>query len=139
MPEEKKPTEGESPKTPDGGSQTPAGQPSPAAQPAPASAKVELESFAPAEPKKEERAIPIERLKDVSLNVKVELGRANLNVEDVLKLNKGSVVELDKLTGDPLDLYINNALVARGEILVINDNFAIRIIKVLAPGETEKK
>jgi flagellar motor switch protein FliN/FliY len=75
---------------------------------------------------------PIELLNDVDLNVKVELGRTEMLVEDVLQLCEGSVVELDKLAGDPVDVYVNQRLVARGEVLVLNDNFCIRISEVIA-------
>ena len=71
-------------------------------------------------------------LNDVNLRVKIELGRTRMLVEDVLKLGEGSVVELDKLAGDPVDVYINNRLVARGEVLVLNDNFCVRISDVLS-------
>ena len=69
----------------------------------------------------------IDLLKDVNLDVKIELGRCRMLVEDVLKLVEGSVVELDKLAGDPVDVYVNERLVARGEVLVLNDNFCIRV------------
>ena len=74
----------------------------------------------------------IELLGDVDLHVMIELGRTEMLVEDVLKLTEGSVVELDKLAGDPVDVYVNNRLVARGEVLVLNDNFCIRISEIVA-------
>jgi flagellar motor switch protein FliN/FliY len=73
----------------------------------------------------------IELLRDVELNVKIELGRARMLVEDVLKLCEGSVVELDKLAGDPVDVFVNDRLVARGEVLVLNDNFCVRVNEIL--------
>ena len=74
----------------------------------------------------------IDLLRDVDLNVKIELGRARMLVEDVLKLAEGSVVELDKLAGDPVDVFVNERLVARGEVLVLNDNFCVRINEIVA-------
>jgi flagellar motor switch protein FliN/FliY len=74
----------------------------------------------------------IELLRDVDLNVKIELGRARMLVEDVLKLAEGSVVELDKLAGDPVDVFVNDRLVARGEVLVLNDNFCVRVNEIIA-------
>jgi len=74
----------------------------------------------------------LEMLGDVDLHVSVELGRTEMLVEDVLKLNSGSVVELDKLAGDPVDVYVNQRLVARGEVLVLNDNFCIRVSEIVA-------
>ncbi len=73
----------------------------------------------------------IEMLKDVDLNVKIELGRTRMLVEDVLRLAEGSVVELDKLAGDPVDVLVNDQLVARGEVLVLNDNFCVRINEIV--------
>jgi len=74
----------------------------------------------------------IELLSDVDLHVTIELGRTQMLVEDVLRLGQGSVVELDKLAGDPVDVYVNQRLVARGEVLVLNDNFCIRISEIVA-------
>ncbi|MFO0942091.1 MAG: flagellar motor switch protein FliN [Pirellulales bacterium] len=73
----------------------------------------------------------IDLLRDVDLDLKIELGRTHMLLEDVLKLRRGSVVTLDKLAGDPVDLYANGRLVARGEILVLNDNFCIRVAELV--------
>ena len=73
----------------------------------------------------------IELLRDVDLDLKIELGRTHMLLEDVLKLRCGSVVTLDKLAGDPVDLYVNGRLVARGEILVLNDNFCVRVAELV--------
>ena len=74
----------------------------------------------------------IDMLGDVDLDVTIELGRTEMLVEDVLRLASGSVVELNKLAGDPVDVFVNSRLVARGEVLVLNDNFCIRISEILA-------
>lgn len=74
----------------------------------------------------------IDLLRDVELDVKIELGRSRMLVEEVLRLSEGSVVELDKLAGDPVDVFVNNRLVARGEVLVLNDNFCVRINEIVA-------
>jgi flagellar motor switch protein FliN len=74
----------------------------------------------------------IDLLRDVELNVKIELGRSRMLVEEVLKLAEGSVVELDKLAGDPVDVFVNERLVARGEVLVLNDNFCVRVNEIVA-------
>lgn len=73
----------------------------------------------------------IDMLGDVDLHVTIELGRTQMLVEDVLKLSEGSVVELDKLAGDPVEVYVNGCLIARGEVLVLNDNFCIRISEIV--------
>ena len=107
--------------------------PSPAAD----AGKVSLEAFesAPAAPRKE---AGMELLDDVNVNVKVELGRSRVVVQDVLRLGPGAVVPLDTLTGDPLDVYVNDRLVARGEVLVVNDNFALRITEVVPQPKTSQ-
>jgi flagellar motor switch protein FliN/FliY len=79
----------------------------------------------------------IDLLRDVELNVKIELGRSRMMVEDVLKLSEGSVVELDKLAGDPVDVFVNDRLVARGEVLVLNDNFCVRVNEIVAGAKEE--
>ena len=73
----------------------------------------------------------LELLKDVDLDLRIELGRTNMYLEDVLKLKRGSVVTLDKLAGDPVDVFVNGRIVARGEVLVLNDNFCIRVTELL--------
>jgi len=79
----------------------------------------------------------IDLLGDVDLHVQIELGRTEMLVEDVLRLGDGAVVELDKLAGDPVDVFVNNQLIARGEVLVLNDNFCIRISEIVADLETQ--
>jgi len=74
---------------------------------------------------------PIDLLGDVELNVKVELGRCRMAVEEVLRLTEGAVVELDKLAGDPVDVLVNGRLVARGEVLVLNDTFCVRVNEIV--------
>ena len=70
-------------------------------------------------------------LDDIDLQVKIELGRTRMYVEDVLRLNEDSVVELDKAAGDPVDIYVNDRHVARGEVLVLNENFCVRISEII--------
>jgi flagellar motor switch protein FliN/FliY len=83
-------------------------------------------------PSSEGGVSPISLLSDVNLNVTIELGRTRMFVEDVLRLSEGAVVELDKLAGDPVDVYVNDRHVARGEVLVLNDNFCVRINEILS-------
>jgi flagellar motor switch protein FliN/FliY len=73
----------------------------------------------------------MELLDDVSLRVQIELGRTLMYVEDVLRLNTDSVIELDKAAGDPVDIFVNNRKVARGEVLVVNDNFCVRVSEII--------
>jgi flagellar motor switch protein FliN/FliY len=72
-------------------------------------------------------------LSDVQLQVRIELGRTKMLVEDVLKLNADSVVELDKAAGDPVDIYVNGRRIARGEVLVLNENFCVRVSEIIEP------
>ena len=78
---------------------------------------------------------PLSLLHDVQLHVKIELGRTRMFVEDVLRLSEGSVVELDRLAGDPVDVFVNDRLIARGEVLVLNDNFCIRVSEIISNSE----
>lgn len=98
----------------------------------------DLEGLAPFElrqltgtPANSERA-SLELLRDVELDLRIELGRTHMYLEDVLQLRKGSVVPLDKLAGDPVDIFVNGRLVARGEVLVLNDNFCVRIAELIS-------
>jgi flagellar motor switch protein FliN len=77
----------------------------------------------------------LDLIRDVELDLKIELGRTHMYLEDVLKLSKGAVVPLDKLAGDPVDIYVNGRLIARGEVLILNDNFCVRVAELVA-GET---
>ena len=76
---------------------------------------------------------------DIPLQLTVELGRTKLLVKDVLQLNQGSVVELTKLAGEPLDVFVNSKLVARGEAVVVNDKFGIRLLDIVSPNERVDK
>jgi flagellar motor switch protein FliN/FliY len=82
-------------------------------------------------PASTERA-SLELLRDVELDLRIELGRTQMYLEDVLQLRRGSVVPLDKLAGDPVDVYVNGRLVARGEVLVLNDNFCVRVAELVS-------
>jgi flagellar motor switch protein FliN len=76
---------------------------------------------------------------DIPLQMTVELGRTHLLVKDVLQLNQGAVVELTKLAGEPLDVFINSKLVARGEAVVVNEKFGVRLVDVISPNERVEK
>ncbi|MEX0612036.1 MAG: flagellar motor switch protein FliN [Pirellulales bacterium] len=74
----------------------------------------------------------LDLLRDVQLDLKIELGRTHMHLEEVLRLQSGAVVTLDKLAGDPVDIYANGRLIARGEVLVLNDNFCVRVAELIA-------
>jgi flagellar motor switch protein FliN/FliY len=77
----------------------------------------------------------IDLLLDIPLQVAVEVGRSKILVHDLLQLQEGSLIELDKLAGEPLDLYVNSRLIARGEAVVINEKFGLRLTEVVSPSE----
>jgi flagellar motor switch protein FliN/FliY len=88
-----------------------------------------LADFAGAAPSSD--AATFDLIRDVELDLEIELGRTHMYLEDVLKLRKGAVVSLDKLAGDPVDIYVNGRLIARGEVLVLNDNFCVRVAELV--------
>ncbi len=113
---------------------SPAAKPAAPSNPAPSNGARAARPFTPVEVSPAaSRPVPaeVDMLADVNLNVKIELGRTRMFVEDVLKLGEGSVVELDKAAGDPVDVYVNDRRVARGEVLVINDCFCVRVSEIL--------
>lgn len=73
----------------------------------------------------------LDLLSDVELDLRIELGRTHMRLEEVLHLRGGSVVSLDKLAGDPVDVYVNGRMIAHGEVLVMNDNFCIRVTELV--------
>jgi len=88
-----------------------------------------LKEFA-SEPASADKAT-LDLLSDVDLKIRIELGRTHMYLKDILSLRKGSVVALDKLAGDPVDVYANGRLIARGEVLVLNDSFCVRIAELV--------
>ena len=76
----------------------------------------------------------IDLLLDVSMRVTVELGRTRMKLAQILELQHGSVIELDRLAGDPVDIFINDRMVARGEVVVVDDKFGVRITDMLPAG-----
>ena len=75
---------------------------------------------------------------DIPLEVAVELGRARMVINDLLQLGQGSVIELSKLAGEPLEILVNNKLVARGEVVVVNEKFGVRVTDIVSPMERVK-
>jgi flagellar motor switch protein FliN/FliY len=86
-----------------------------------------------------EQAQSIDFLLDVPLDITVELGKTKIQIGDLLKLNQGSVVELDKMINHPLDIYVNRKLMAQGEVVVVNEKFGIRLSHIISPTERVKK
>lgn len=74
-------------------------------------------------------------LLDIPLQLSVELGRARMLIRDLLQLGQGSVLELEKIAGEPMDIFVNNKLVARGEVVVVNEKFGVRLTDIISPTE----
>lgn len=91
------------------------------------------------EGKKEASKDNLQLLLDVPLQITAELGRATMKIEDVLKLGPGSIIELNKLAGEPVDLLVNGKLIAQGEVVVVDENFGVRITSILGPEARIKK
>lgn len=93
----------------------------------------------PPEPPKDAQdsteAQDLEFILDIPLELSVELGRRKMLVNDLLQLGQGSIVELNKLAGEPLEIFINNKLVARGEVVVVNEKFGVRLTDIITPME----
>ena len=76
---------------------------------------------------------------DVPVTVSMEIGRTRINIRNLLQLNQGSVIELDRFAGEPMDVLVNGTLIAHGEVVVVNDKFGIRLTDVISPSERVKK
>jgi flagellar motor switch protein FliN/FliY len=74
-------------------------------------------------------------LLDIPLQVSVEIGRSRILIKDLLQMQEGSIIELDKLAGEPLDLYVNSRLIARGEAVLVKDKYGLRLTDVVSPSE----
>jgi flagellar motor switch protein FliN len=85
------------------------------------------------------RSNDIDLILDIPVQLTVELGRAKVPIKDILQMAQGSVVELDALAGEPLDVFVNGCLVAQGEVVVVNDKFGIRLTDIVTPSERIRK
>lgn len=85
------------------------------------------------------KARELEMIMDIPVKLKVELGRTRLTIKQLLELTQGSVVELDGLAGDPMDILINGYLIAQGEVVVVDDKYGIRITEIITPSERVQK
>src|SRR5690349_25046387 len=83
--------------------------------------------------------VNLEVLLDVPVTLSLEVGRARIPIRNLLQLNQGSVVELERAAGEPLDLYVNGTLIAQGEVVVVNDRFGVRLTDVVSPAERIKR
>jgi flagellar motor switch protein FliN/FliY len=89
--------------------------------------------------KQDARDVNLEVILDVPVTLSMEVGRTRIPIRNFLQLNQGSVVELDRTAGEPLDVYVNGTLVAHGEVVVVNERFGIRLTDVISPAERLRK
>ncbi|MDO8843565.1 MAG: flagellar motor switch protein FliN [Methylicorpusculum sp.] len=83
--------------------------------------------------------IELDVILDIPVVISMEIGRSQINIRNLLQLNEGSVVELDRLAGEPMDVLVNGTLIAHGEVVVVNDKFGIRLTDVVSPSERVKR
>jgi flagellar motor switch protein FliN/FliY len=82
--------------------------------------------------------VQLDLIQNVAVNISVEVGRSSLRIRDLLRLGQGSVVELDRVAGEPLDVCVNNTVIARGEVVLVNDRYGIRLTQVVDPEDRVK-
>ena len=83
--------------------------------------------------------VKIDAILDVPITISMEIGRARINIRNLLQLNQGSVVELDRLAGEPMDVLVNGTLIAQGEVVVVNEKFGIRLTDIVSPADRVRK
>ncbi len=88
---------------------------------------------------KEDQDINLDVILDVPITISVEIGRTQVPIRDLLRYSQGSVIELDRLVSEPLDVLVNNTLIAHGEVVVVDEQFGIRLTDVISPSERVKK
>ncbi len=92
-----------------------------------------------ASPLSAEEHARLDSILDIPVTISMEVGRSKINIRNLLQLNQGSVVELDRVAGEPLDVLVNGTLIAHGEVVVVNDKFGIRLTDVISQTERIKK
>ncbi len=100
---------------------------------------VELEEFGETPTKGSNTNPDLDVILDIPVSISMEVGRTGITIRNLLQLNQGSVIELDRLAGEPLDVLVNGTLIAHGEVVVVNEKFGIRMTDVISPSERIKK
>ncbi len=108
------------------------------AKPTVAATPAAFQEFAPAPPSGEPKH-ELEMILDIPVQLTVELGRTKTPIKNLLQLAQGSVIELDGLAGEPMDVLVNGCLIAQGEVVVVNDKFGIRLTDIITPSERLRK
>lgn len=98
-----------------------------------------LEEFNEGAPITQEERRKLDTILDIPVTISMEVGRSQISIRNLLQLNQGSVVELDRVAGEPLDVLVNGTLIAHGEVVVVNDKFGIRLTDVISQTERIKK
>ena len=119
--------------------QTASAPPPPAPAPAPAPVEQAVLQQLPESQARHSNSVDIDRVLDVPVQLTTEIGRTRLTIKNLLQLSQGSVVELDGLAGQPLDVLINGYLIAQGEVVVVNDKYGIRLTEIITPSERIQK
>lgn len=99
----------------------------------------ELDEFSEDAPISNEEKRKLDTILDIPVTISMEVGRSQISIRNLLQLNQGSVVELDRVAGEPLDVLVNGTLIAHGEVVVVNDKFGIRLTDVISQIERIKK
>ncbi|MFO1401152.1 MAG: flagellar motor switch protein FliN [Steroidobacteraceae bacterium] len=103
------------------------------AQPAP------LDTLRPDAPPPATADVNLDVVLDIPVTLSMEVGRSRISIRNLLQLNQGSVVELERATGEPFDIYVNGTLIAHGEVVVVNEKFGMRLTDVISPAERIRK
>lgn len=101
--------------------------------------RAELEELQEESPLSQEERRKLDAILDIPVTITMEVGRSQISIRNLLQLNQGSVVELDRIAGEPLDVLVNGTLIAHGEVVVVNDKFGIRLTDVISQNERIKK
>ncbi|ORE88622.1 flagellar motor switch protein FliN [Oceanococcus atlanticus] len=102
----------------------------------------DMEGYTPpsfAQSEEGESEVNLDLILDVPITLSMEVGHAKVPIRNLLQLNQGSVVELDRVAGEPLDVFVNGTLIAHGEVVVVNDKFGVRLLDVVSPAERIRK
>jgi flagellar motor switch protein FliN/FliY len=96
-------------------------------------------SFDELQDETDENSVNMDAILDVPVTISMEIGRTKINIRNLLQLNQGSVVELDRLAGEPMDVLVNGTLIAQGEVVVVNEKFGLRLTDIISPSERVKR
>jgi flagellar motor switch protein FliN/FliY len=117
-------------------------EPAPVVHPSEGGASAESAQFQQLQPESgavESGDVKLDAILDVPVTISMEIGRTHISIRNLLQLNQGSVVELDRLAGEPMDVLVNGTLIAQGEVVVVNEKFGIRLTDIISPADRIKR